>query len=61
MARAHELTEGGMFEQALCEQWYLLYLTFHGNEYYVLLGTFPLPGIVNSKPIDEITGSMELR
>lgn len=61
MARVHELMEGGKFKKPLCEQLCLLYLMFHGNEYYVLLGTFPLPGIINSKPIDEITGSVELR
>ena len=32
----------------------LLYLVFYGNGYYVLLGMFPLPGIVNSKPVDGV-------
>lgn len=53
MARIHEIMEGVMFKQALCKQFCLLYLMFHGNEYYVPLATFPLPGIINSKPIDE--------
>lgn len=39
-----------LYVKKLC----LLYLLFYGNGYYVLLGIFPLPGIVNSKPVDGV-------